>query len=102
MCDIMPEFLECPGWPHRANQDTENSLELRLKRQILRMYEFTKWVPWKKLSPSMRLKGGILFPDARFLSVFWLGYTYIPTASYVFTREGCIKIGRGDGLGPEQ
>lgn len=51
----------------------------------------------------MRLKGGILFPDARFLSVFWLGYTYIPTASsYVFTREGCIKIGRGDGLGPEQ
>lgn len=50
----------------------------------------------------MRLKGGILFPDARFLSVFWLGYTYIATASYVFTREGCIKIGRGDGLGPEQ
>lgn len=29
-------------------------------------------------------------------------YVYIPTASYVFTREGCIKIGRGDGLGPEQ
>lgn len=42
----------------------------------------------------MGLKGGILFPDARFLSFL--------IRVYVYTSEGCIKIGRGDGLGPEQ
>lgn len=65
------------------------------------MYEFIKWVLWKKLFFLMRFKGGILFLDVWFFFDFWLGYMYIFMVSYVFMREGCIKIGWGDGFGLE-
>lgn len=99
----MLEILECPDWPLTLPQSESRHREqpwITVKKTNITHVRVNKMSAMKKIIPFNGTQRRLFISGCAVSFFFDSGIRIYP--SYVFTSEGCIKIGRSDGLGPEQ